>query len=99
FFTNGYDDLAVKNVVTGKDGYTFTVANVGGFAIPFDVVVEYADGTKNTIHQTPVVWEKNQKETLVTFKNERGKSLKSITLDNGIFMDATPADNVWMPKK
>ncbi|QXV65014.1 M1 family metallopeptidase [Mucilaginibacter sp. 21P] len=99
FFTNGYDDLAIKNVVTGKDGYTFTVANIGGFAIPFDVVTEYTDGTKKTIHQTPAVWEKNQKETLVTFKNERGKSLKSITLDNGIFMDATPADNVWMPKK
>lgn len=99
FFTNGYDDLAIKNVVTGKDGYTLTIANIGGFAIPFDVVAEYTDGTKKTIHQTPSIWEKNQKEALVTFVNVRGKSLKSITLDNGIFMDATPGDNTWLAKK
>ncbi|PAW94434.1 aminopeptidase [Mucilaginibacter sp. MD40] len=99
FFTNGYDDLAIKNVVTGKDGYTLTIANMGGFAIPFDVVAEYTDGTKKTIHQTPSIWEKNQKEALVTFVNVRGKSLKSITLDNGIFMDATPGDNTWLVKK
>ncbi|MFD0793031.1 M1 family metallopeptidase [Mucilaginibacter litoreus] len=99
FFTNNYDDLAIKNVVTGKDGYTITVANVGGFAIPFDVVAEYADGTRKTFHQTPAVWEKNQKETLFTFTAERGKSLKSITLDNGIYMDANTGDNTWLPKK
>ncbi len=97
FFTNYYNDLAIKNPVTGKDGYTFTVANIGGFAIPFDVVITYADGTTKTIHKTPAVWEANQKQTLVTFKAERGKSLKSITLDNGIYMDANTEDNTWAP--
>lgn len=99
FFTNGYDDLAIKNVTKGKVGYTLNVANIGGFAIPFNVVVEYTDGTKNTLHQTPAIWEKNQKEAVLNLVIAKGKTLKSITLDNSIFMDATPANNIWLPKK
>jgi hypothetical protein len=98
FFTHYYNDLAIKSGVTGKDGYTLTVANIGGFAIPFDVVITYTDGTTKTIHKTPAVWEANQKQTLVTFTSERGKSLKSVTLDNGIYMDANTSDNTWVAK-
>ncbi|TSD67363.1 M1 family metallopeptidase [Inquilinus sp. KBS0705] len=96
FFSNGYNDIAITNPVKGKDGYTITVSNIGGFAIPFDVVLTFADGTTKTIHQTPAVWEANQKQTLVTFKAVIGKSLKSVTLDNGIFVDANKADNTWV---
>lgn len=98
FFSNGYNDLAITTGVKGKDGYTLTVSNVGGFAIPFDVVLTFADGTTQTIHKTPAVWETNQKQTLVTFKAVIGKSLKSVTLDTGIFVDAVKADNTWVVK-
>ncbi|RFZ84091.1 M1 family peptidase [Mucilaginibacter terrenus] len=99
FFTNYYNDVAIASGVTGKDGYTLTVTNPGGFAIPFDVVLTFADGSTKTIHQTPAVWEANQKQTLVTFKAVIGKSLKSVTLDTGIFVDANTADNTWSVKK
>jgi hypothetical protein len=95
FFTNNYNDIAISNAVKGKDGYTLTVKNIGGFAIPFDVVLTFTDGSTKTIHQTPAVWEANQKQTYVTFKAIIGKSLKSVTLDNGIFVDANKADNTW----
>jgi hypothetical protein len=98
FFTNGYNDIAISNAVKGKDGYTLTVNNIGGFAIPFDVVLTFTDGSTKTIHQTPAVWEANQKKTYVTFKAVIGKSLKSVTLDNGIFVDANKADNTWTAK-
>ncbi|MDB5286084.1 MAG: aminopeptidase [Mucilaginibacter sp.] len=98
FFTNGYNDIAISNAVKGKDGYTLTVNNIGGFAIPFDVVLTFTDGSTKTIHQTPAVWEANQKKTSVTFKAVVGKSLKSVTLDNGIFVDANKADNTWTAK-
>jgi hypothetical protein len=98
FFTNGYNDLAISNAVKGKDGYTLTVKNIGGFAIPFDVVLTFTDGSTQTIHQTPAVWEANQKQTYVTFKAVIGKSLKSVTLDNGIFVDAYKANNTWIAK-
>ena len=98
FFSNGYIDLAIVDPVKGKDGYTINVKNVGGFAIPFDVVLTFADGSTKTIHQTPAVWEQNQKQTSVTFKAVIGKSLKSVTLDNGIYVDAVKADNTWVLK-
>lgn len=99
FFTNGYNDLAITNPVKGKDGYTITIKNVGGFAIPFDAVLTYTDGTAKTIHQTPAIWEANQKQAYFTFKGTPGKSIKSVTLDTGIFVDAAKADNTWVVTK
>ncbi|MBD1391518.1 M1 family metallopeptidase [Mucilaginibacter glaciei] len=98
FFTNGYIDLAFGETVRGKDGYTLTVNNVGGYAVPFDAILTFADGTTQTIHQSPQVWEANQKQMYLTIKATPGKSLKSVTLDGGIFVDATKADNTWVVK-
>ncbi|MWB96082.1 M1 family peptidase [Flavobacterium sp. GA093] len=92
FFTNNYIDLAVKNA---KDG-TIAVENIGGFAIPFDVNIVYTDGTKETLHQTPSIWETNQKTAAISLKNK--KQIKEVTVDGGIFMDATPANNTWLSK-
>ncbi|MET4074747.1 M1 family metallopeptidase [Hymenobacter sp. UYCo722] len=86
FFTNNYIDLAVT-----ASGPTITVQNIGGFAVPFDVNVEYADGTKETLHQSPAVWQANQKQATITVK----KAVKSVKLDGGIFMDANEKDNVF----
>jgi len=96
FFTNNYLDLAITKVSTAAGKASLIVKNVGGFAIPFDVVVTYTDGKTDTIHKTPAVWKANQKEVNVTFN--AGKKIKSVSLDNGIYMDATPADNVWLAK-
>ncbi len=34
-----------------------------GFAIPFDTVLSYEDGTTEKLHFSPSVWEKDQKLT------------------------------------
>ena len=92
FFTNNYIDLSVKNVVKN----VVTVENVGGFAIPFDVIIKYADHTTETIHQTPAAWQVNQKRAVIALKNK--KAIRQVTIDGGIFMDATPKNNVWASK-
>ncbi|SHH41973.1 M1 family metallopeptidase [Flavobacterium defluvii] len=92
FFTNNYIDLSVKQVSKN----TISVENKGGFAIPFDVNIIYADNSTETIHQTPVVWEKNQKSISVALNTK--KQIKKVTLDGGIFMDATPDNNTWNSK-
>ncbi|GAB2850338.1 M1 family metallopeptidase [Hymenobacter ruber] len=84
FFTNNYIDLAVT-----ASGSTVTVQNIGGFAVPFDMNVEYTDGTKATLHQSPAVWQANQKQATITVP----KAVKSVKLDGGIFMDANEKDN------
>jgi hypothetical protein len=92
FFTNNYIDISVKNVSKN----VISVENKGGFAIPFDVNVVYADNTTEIVHQTPGVWQTNQKTATVILKGK--KEIKQINLDGGIFMDATPANNSWSVK-
>jgi hypothetical protein len=93
FFTPGYIDLALVNVGKASKGYALSIKNIGGFVVPFDVVATYDDGTKESFHQTPKVWERDQKEISVEIKT--GKTVKSFTLDGGIFMDANEKDNSW----
>lgn len=94
FFTNNYLDIAVKGISADKK--MITVENIGGFAIPFDVVITYADKSKVILHQTPAIWEKNQKTAKIILKST--KKILQIQLDGGIFMDATPENNVLLVK-
>ena len=96
FFTNGYIDLAIQNVTQTDAGATVTIKNIGGFAAPVNVVVEYDDGKSETFHQTPAIWQQNSTEARVNIGTK--KKIKSLVLDGGIFMDANEADNKWESK-
>lgn len=96
FFSNNYIDLSIANVATTAGKNMISIKNEGGFAIPFDVVITYADGAKETLHQTPAVWKANQKQISIATKG--AKKIKAVSLDGGLFMDATPKDNNWMAK-
>lgn len=93
FFSNNYIDLAVEKVSIKGSKYTVDIKNIGGFAAPFDVLVTYPDGTKQTLHQTAAIWKTNQKQTSVQI-SATGK-VTNIVLEGGIFMDAKPANNNW----
>jgi aminopeptidase N len=93
FFTNGYIDLAIDKVEKEKKGYTLMLKNIGGFFAPVDVKIEYEDGNKETQHLTPEAWHNNPKETVIHLVTK--KTIKSVTLDGGIFMDADVSNNVW----
>ncbi|MEZ5423549.1 MAG: M1 family metallopeptidase [Pyrinomonadaceae bacterium] len=93
YFSYSYIDLAVGGVEKRTDGSAVTVKNVGGAPAPFDVVVTFDDGTTERLHQTPAVWEKNMKEAVVRVASP--KTIKSVTLDGGIYLDYTDADNTW----
>ncbi|PTQ95689.1 hypothetical protein C8P68_105196 [Mucilaginibacter yixingensis] len=94
FYTKSYNDLNLAGAQKEGNDYILDIKNVGGFVIPFDVVVSYTDGSKDSFHQTPLVWEKDQKE--INLKVKAQKAVKEIRLDNGIFMDANEADNSWI---
>ena len=93
YFGQRWIDLAVRGVATAGGATTVTVDNVGGLAAPFDVNVTYADGTTATFHQTPAVWQANASRATVRLPGT--KAVRSVALDGGVFMDATPADNRW----
>jgi hypothetical protein len=96
FFTPGYIDLDLAKVDKTRKGYTLGIKNIGGFAVPFDVTATYDDGSNERFHQTPIVWERNQKEIAVNIKTK--KTVKSLKLEGGIFMDANEKDNTWTAK-
>ncbi len=93
FFSGNYIDLGIGGVVRTDQGYTVTVDNKGGFAIPFDIRVTYSDGTNSVFHQTPQVWAVNEKKAVINLGIN--KKIKSVDLDGNIFIDTEPADNVW----
>jgi hypothetical protein len=96
FFTNYYIDLNLQSVTKASEGYVLSIQNIGGFAVPFDVNVTYSDGTTSSFHQTPVVWEHNQKQISVHIKTS--KTIKTAVLEGGIFMDADESNNKWTAK-
>jgi hypothetical protein len=91
FFSSSYIDLAIRNTVKTGKLYKIVIDNIGGMAAPVDVILNYKDGTKESIHQTPSIWEKNQQQAVVTVTAK--KDVESISLEGGIFMDANTEDN------
>ncbi len=98
FFSNGYIDLAVQNVVHNKKDNMIYIQNIGGFAAPFSLIVTYTDGSRDTIHQTAGVWMTNQKAVAVAVAVPGNKQVQSAQLDGGIFMDADERNNLWKKK-
>jgi hypothetical protein len=86
FFTNNYIDLALTKADKTAQGTTITLKNVGGFAVPVDLKVDYADGSTETLHRTPELWRANQQQASITVP--AGKAVRTVSLDHGLYMDA-----------
>jgi hypothetical protein len=94
FFTNNYLDIAIDKV----EGNNVSIRNIGGFVMPFDLIIHYSDGSSDLSHQTPAVWSKDQKNTTIKMSPATGKTIQSVEVNGGIFVDADPSNNKWMPK-
>jgi hypothetical protein len=93
FFEPNYIDLAVESVTQGAAGTVLTVDNVGGFAIPFDVNVVYADDSTATFRQNPAIWQDSPRTATIPITGTA--DVKAVTLDGGIFVETNQANNVW----
>ena len=91
FFTNSYIDLSLKSAVKTAGGYTISMDNIGGMPAPVDLNITYADGSIETFHETPAIWQQNIKSA--KFNIETKKTIKNIKTEGGIFMDADPQNN------
>ena len=92
FFSNHYIDLKITSAkISGKKA-KFSVKNVGGFAIPFDVEITYEDGTILKKHFTPEVWKNGSTfKTTIPVKQK----VSWVKIEGGIFMDFKPDDNIF----
>jgi len=91
FFGTGYIDFALDEVKKSSSGYAVSIKNIGGSFAPADLTIKYSDGTTETKHVSPAVWEKNAKQASVSIATN--KKIESVSLDGGIFMDADPSNN------
>lgn len=93
YFENSYIDLALTNVKKSRKKYTLSIQNIGGMPAPVDVEITYADGSTEIKHQTSSIWKENQQKTTVEIKTK--KTITSIKLNGGIWMDADLSNNSW----
>ena len=92
FFSNGYDDLALTQVKKAGKDVVIRIKNVGGFMMPFDLVVQYAR-RQQRIHYSPAVWLQHPETFTIRFTST--EPIQSLYVDPGIFMDANMQDNSW----
>jgi len=68
-----------------------TLANIGGMPAPVDLVMTYADGTTETLHQTPAIWRADPRRASIIIP----KRARSIQLEHGIWMDTDAKNDSW----
>jgi len=93
YFSNNYIDLGVRGVDHSRRGYTVALDNVGGMPAPVDLVLTWSDATADTLHQTPAIWAENLQTATVTVPTR--KTLQSVRLEGGIWVDADSTNNGW----
>jgi hypothetical protein len=96
FFEPTTIDYSLQAVKATGNKYQLIIINTGGMPAPVNVVLNYKDGSKQSLHQTPAIWQKNQQQAIVTVT--AAKAVESIVLEGGIYMDANTEDNTWKTK-
>ncbi len=98
FFSNNYIDVGIDKVSVTINGQEVSISNIGGLAIPFDIVITYANAAEEKLHASPETWSKNQKSTVIVLGNKDKKAISSIRIETGIFVDADKKNNNWTAK-
>jgi len=93
YFSNSYIDLGVSGVTKTGSGYSVSIDNIGGMPAPVDLEAHYGDGSSAVIHETPAIWAADQRRATVAIATS--KSLRSLVLNGGIWMDADSTNNRW----
>jgi hypothetical protein len=93
FFANGYIDLAISGVKKSGGSYAVALDNVGGYPVPVDLIVTYADGSTQSVHATSAIWERDGRKATVSVPG--AKAVKSVAFSGGIWVDADPMNNAW----
>ncbi len=93
YYSMNYIDMGIEKVEIMDNGVTITLRNTGGMPAPVDIVLGMQDGTSLVYHQTPEIWETDAKTAVVVLSGVG--SVKKVSLDGGIFMDAVVGDDVW----
>ena len=95
FFEWGYPDLAIQGIKQNEttNRPDVVVERLGQLPVPVIIMVEYEDGTKETLHETAAVWKDGQKQVRVS--GAAGKKIKTARLGAKTVPDVDQKNNVW----
>jgi hypothetical protein len=96
FFEGGFADLAVKAVTQKGSTATVTIQSKGSKPVPVDLVITYADQTKEKVHRSVAVWENGAKSINITVPAK--KVIQMVELGSTWVPDADKSDNVFRMK-
>ncbi len=96
FFSNNYIDLAIDTLQTVNNASQVSISNIGGFPVPIDLLINYKDGSTQTIHKSPEVWAASQKRITLSIGNT--KPIQSLKLVADIYVDADESNNTFINK-
>jgi hypothetical protein len=95
FFDWGFPDLGIQGVVRDEaaNAEVVMIERKGNIPVPVHLVVEYADGSKETFHYTAAVWRDGKQNLRINCP--AGKKPRSATLGKITIPDADKRDNQW----
>jgi hypothetical protein len=96
YFSTNYIDLAIGGVEKTGNGYSVVLNNIGGMPTPVDLEAHYGDGSNEVVHETAAIWAADQRRATVMIPTN--KSLQSLNLNGGIWVDADTTNNRWTQK-
>jgi len=97
YFESGFPDLAVQNVKVKGKSVEITVEKIGNVPVPVDLIVSYADGSKENIHRSTTVWRTGNKELVINLETE--KKIEKVSIDTFLVPDVNPKNNVFVVNK
>ncbi len=95
FFEWGYPDLAIQGITNDEAAncQVILIARKGNIPVPLHLVVEYTDGSKETIHQTAAIWKDGKQQTLISCA--KAKTVKNAVLGLRTIPDTNSKDNKY----
>lgn len=96
FYDMGYPDLAISKVTDRGNNKQVVIEMKGNKPVPVDATITYLDGSKQKIHRSIAVWEKNNKTVILNFISP--KQIQRIELGSLYIADVNKKDNLWEAK-
>ncbi len=91
FFLYAYPDLAIEGVDQNDRFITVHIQNVGGLPVPFQLNIEYTDGSNFDEDFNVKLWKDNGEN--LTLRIPVDRKVEKVHLNGNFFYDTNPANN------
>jgi len=91
FFEYAKADLSIKELFYNEDSYSITIENLGGLPLPVELLIEYTDGSTETISNKMDIWKTGNRTLSINHITD--KEIKKVVLGNKLIPDINKNNN------